>query len=35
MSIETVELEAMGPKLLTGIERQEAVLAELPIRLIG
>ena len=30
MSVATLEPEAMDPKLLTEIERQEAVLAELP-----
>src|SRR5881227_3898982 len=30
MSVETLEPEAMGTTLLTEIERQEAVLAELP-----
>ncbi|MBI1916467.1 MAG: ATP-binding protein [Planctomycetes bacterium] len=30
MSVETLEPEAMDPKLLTEVERQEAVLAELP-----
>lgn len=30
MSLETLEPEAMDPKLLTEIERQDAVLAELP-----
>jgi hypothetical protein len=30
MSVETLEPEAMDPKLLTEVERQEAVLADLP-----
>ena len=30
MSVETLEDEAMDPKLLTEVQRQEAVLAELP-----
>src|SRR5260370_42704309 len=30
MSVETLEPQAMDPKLLTEVERQEAVLVELP-----
>src|SRR5712692_8755725 len=30
MSVETLEPQAMNPKLLTEVQRQEAVLAELP-----
>src|SRR5438552_17255102 len=30
MSVETLEPQAMDPKLLTEVERQESVLAELP-----